>query len=215
MASELTVKNWQPWIDQETDELIRDNHGNFKGTVWFDEDPRQVDATFKTQPEVGDKKYGALVEYQTRAGKTRLKFQRADRPQEDQQSFNGNGKSQQTDEYWEDKNSAIKAQWAIGQAVQVEVAYLNYAGRKEFHWNGLEDTAKKFFAMVDRVKGSSESTHLNAGARPTELTPTEQSGYDKFKASKPTPKQLDRAEDEEIKSLLSTEHEISLDQIPF
>lgn len=80
MAQEYTVKTWQPWVDKDTDDYVRDPHGNYKGSVSFEEHDEQVDATFKQQPKVGDKKYGTIEEYKTKAGKTRKTFRRADRP---------------------------------------------------------------------------------------------------------------------------------------
>lgn len=209
MAQEYTVALWGPWIDRETDELIRDKHGNFKGSVHFNEDVHQVDATFKTEPNQGDKKYGDIVEYTTQAGKKRLKFQRADRPQEVQASSKP----------WTPRDdSHIRAQWAIGQAV-AWVSSGNVVGAKgENVFVTFEDCAKKFYAMVDRVKGSSESTTYPVGKTEglggnVTVAP---SGYDKFKASKPmTSKQADRAEDEEIKALLESEAPIDLADIPF
>jgi hypothetical protein len=82
-AQDLVVASWNPWMQDE--DVVRDKWGNFKGSVTFNEYKSEpVDATFKTEPKVGDKKYGEIVEYQTKSGKTRLKFQRVDKPQEQQ-----------------------------------------------------------------------------------------------------------------------------------
>lgn len=82
-AREYTIKNWSPWEDRDNDGApVRDQHGNYRGSVLFDEDSSEpIDATFKTQPAVGDKKYGVVDLYQTRAGKTRKGFKSAPRPQ--------------------------------------------------------------------------------------------------------------------------------------
>lgn len=154
MNREYTVQNWQGW---ETDEgPVRDVHGNYKGTVWFEEDPRQADATFKTQPEKGDKKYGDLADYTTKAGKTRLGFKRADRPEEGQQAFGGDANAPKRE--WVDHSDAIRAQWAIGQAVQI-----NTDGNQ----SAIEACAKQLYAMVDRVKGadSLKAEAPNKGAK--------------------------------------------------
>lgn len=83
MAQEYTIRSWKPWMDQETEELIRDNYGNYKGSATFDEySSEPVDATFKEQPAIGDKKYGDVIEYTTKSNKTRMKFQSAQRPKE-------------------------------------------------------------------------------------------------------------------------------------
>lgn len=79
--SEFTISTWSPWIDKDTGNPATDLHGNFKGSVTFEEDKSEpIDATFKTQPAVGDKKYGTVDLYQTRAGKTRKGFKSAPRP---------------------------------------------------------------------------------------------------------------------------------------
>lgn len=73
MPQEYTVKSWKPWENEAG--LIRDPHGNYKGTVTFEEDHSEpIDATFKNQPSVGDKKYGTVGDYQTKAGNTRRGF---------------------------------------------------------------------------------------------------------------------------------------------
>lgn len=147
---ELTVKSWKAWVDQETDELIQDNYGNYKGTVTFNEyNSEPVDATFKEQPEVGSKKYGSIEEYKTRAGKTRLKFKRADRPQEEQNMGYG-AKSN----YQPRDDMAIRAQWAIGQAVQLYIAEPKKSEVKTAK-EVVENLAKDLYAMVDRVKNDS------------------------------------------------------------
>lgn len=81
MIQDYTIKSWKPWENE--DGLIRDPHGNYKGSVTFDEyNSEPVDGTFKEQPKVGDKKYGDVVTYQTKAGTTRMKFQGAMRPKD-------------------------------------------------------------------------------------------------------------------------------------
>jgi hypothetical protein len=148
-AQEVTVQTWQPWVDQETDEPIRDNYGNHKGSVIFDEYPAQpVDATFKEPPAVGAKKYGSIEEYNTKAGKTRVKYVSAQRPKEGFTPSAGGKTYQPRDDM------AIRAQWAIGQAVSV----YNASASKDPNMDMtgyIESLAKKFYAMVDRVKGSS------------------------------------------------------------
>lgn len=221
MSKDFTVSNWTPWIDRETNEPITDPHGNFKGTVWFEEDSRQADGTFKTEPRPGDKKFGDLVDYTTQSGKTRLKFQRAERPQEpiNQTSDNAHVSAKREwktdDEFYGDKNAQIKAQWAIGQALSIFLA----AGSTSIADDQLEEQAKKLFVMVDRVKVSSESITYKVNAS-TDKSMTEPSGYAKAKAAHQTlkartPEQEDKDEDEEIKSLVQTEDPINLDDIPF
>lgn len=158
---EYTVKEWKPWENE--DGLIRDIHGNYKGSVTFEEDRSEpIDATFKNQPEPGDKKYGVVDMYTTRAGKVRKGFKSAQRPQES--SFSGSSKR----EYQPRDDAVIRAQWAIGQAVQIEVA-AKKTGTIDL--DAIQQYATDFYIMVDRVKGSSESTQS-----------AEPSGYEKAKA---------------------------------
>jgi hypothetical protein len=157
-VQELSIKSWKPWIDQETDEPIRDNYGNHKGTVTFDEYSAQpVDATFKEPPAIGAKKYGSIEEYQTKAGKTRLKFKAEQRPKE---GFTPSGSKS----YQPRDDMAIRAQWAIGQAVSIFQTWLdkgkgasfvddnNLRPSISFLQSCIEPVANELFAMVDRVK---------------------------------------------------------------
>lgn len=97
-------------------------------------------------PKVGDTIYGDIED--TQYGQ---KFKSQKRP------FNGGSK-------YTDHHEEIKAQWAIGQAVQLSIA----DGKIEL----LEEKAKNLYAMVDRVKGSSESTDPKGTGNQTESTTT-------------------------------------------
>jgi len=97
----------------------------------------------------GDTIYGTIeeTEYATDKFKAEKQFQ---------QRYDGPKKG-----YTQRDDSAIRAQWAIGQAVQ-----LNVAGAIKF--DGVEETAKLLYAMVDRVKASepeSEQSALDALAQ--------------------------------------------------
>lgn len=63
-------------------------------------------------------------------------------------------------EYWDEKNAAIRAQWAIAQAVQIVIGTGNSEGI--FSEDKIESFAKELYAMVDRVKGGSESPNPKA-----------------------------------------------------
>lgn len=144
---DFTVKSWNPWMADE--EEVRDAHGNYKGNVTFEEYSAQpVDATFKQPPNSGDKKYGQIEEYQTKTGKTRIKFKRVDKPQE------GFGTSGSKPAYQPRDDAAIKAQWAIGQAVSMAIIHKPENMRDEKVLNAIEDVASQLYAMVDRVKVS-------------------------------------------------------------
>lgn len=91
----------------------------------------------------------------------------------------------------EDHHEAIKAQWAIGQAVQV------FISEKGKSLDQVEIDAKEFYAMVDRVK---------AGEQP-------KTGYDTFKQAGEAVK----AKQEDAVQVTDTQMDepINLDDIPF
>lgn len=145
MARDFIVKGWQPWIDRETEDPIRDQHGNYKGSVTF-ENSEPVDATFKQPPAVGDKKYGDIETYTTKSGATRKKFKSAQRPQEG--FTGGSGKSN----YQPRDDAAVKAQFAIKAAIAF--CPKPESARDMNAIAAIEDVAKQFYQMVDRVKNS-------------------------------------------------------------
>lgn len=56
-------------------------------------------------------------------------------------------------EYWDDKNAAIRAQWAINQSRE----YIQHMLGSEAKLTEILETAKLFYRMVDQVRGGSES----------------------------------------------------------
>jgi hypothetical protein len=67
----------------------------------------------------------------------------------------------EADKMSDDKQSEIKAEWAIGQAANalgVDKDILFGGSIEDIHamWQNIEDAAKVFYAMVDRVKNSNE-----------------------------------------------------------
>lgn len=169
---------------------FQDPHGNtwcnaaFVGVSepvrWVVKDP--------TAKHVGDKYYGKITQETSKAGKPYLRFRQEQKPEEPQTIGGNAGATKEDDAYWGEKNSAIKAQWAIGQAI----ASFPLIEGKSYSFEQIEERAKEYFAMVDRVKGE----------RLPALPPL-------------TPKQQDQVEDEEIKSLMEQEQPINLDDIPF
>lgn len=102
-------------------------------------------------------------------------------------------------------DSAIRAQWAIGQSVVLYNA--NNEDSLGPHMNVIEAQAKELYAMVDRVKGET----------PVKTLETPQTGYDKAKQVR---KQLDydASDDPEFASMMAKGLEaddIKLDDIPF
>jgi hypothetical protein len=212
MAQEYTVKAWEPWMDRETDELVRDKFGNYKGTVFFDEDPRNVDGTFKVQPLPGDKKFGDLVDYKSSAGNARLKFQRAERP-EAGQSFHDRAPSAAKKEWQPRDDDAIRAQWAIGQAVSMHnddkaVTGAQFIAGGDKSLPAIEATAKQLFAMVERVKGSSDLKATGVAG-----TNQEKTGYDAFKEQGETIKQKTFNDGSPVFDI--TDEPVKMDELPY
>jgi predicted Abi (CAAX) family protease len=110
-------------------------------------------------PQVGDELYGTITS--TEYG---LKFKGEKKPFNTKPAY----------EPREDHHEAIKAQWAIGQAVQL---MLPSSAKNALSPAVLEDTAKMFFAMVDRVKSSEPKTAAYAPATGGGVA----KGYDTFK----------------------------------
>lgn len=98
--------------------------------------------------KAGDTVYGNIVP--TDPSKFDADNFKAERPAERPQEGSGSRGYQPRDDM------AIRAQWAIGQAVQT-IAYLSPKAQDE--WTAtVERRAKEFYAMVDRVKNSSPIT---------------------------------------------------------
>lgn len=177
---EYTIKEWSPWTDRETGQPVTDKHGNHRGSVVFEEHQNEpVDATFKPPVQVGQKKYGVVEEYTTQGGSFRIRFQRRDKPQELRQTSAFPAKSEKT---WQPRDDdAIRAQWAIGQSVQWTLR------APETTADDIEQWAKRFYAMVDRVKsGEVVKVTENVGTSAETTKYVERSGYERFKQSRPT-----------------------------
>ena len=181
---------------------FQDQHGNTWATAAFEGVSEPVRWVVKDPSTIKEQEsyYGDIKQHESKSGRPYLRFHRAkkeDRPKRD--------------------DSAIRAQWAIGQAVNTLTPLIaKIAGKAdETFISGidakfLEDVelkAKAFYAMVDRVKGSEA---------PKEEP--KKTGYDVFKENRPS-KHDDRDEDREFASLmqkgLETGEEINLDEIPF
>lgn len=179
MPQDLTVRSWKPWQDRETDELIRDNYGNYKGTVTFDEhNSEPIDATFKEQPNPGDKKFGTVSSYETKSGKVRTGFKSAPRPKEEwkkpESSSAGSGSGSGSSNSWTPRDdAAIQAQMAI------KVVFNNY-GKPIKDWNGddwdnVEYCSKAVMDLIVKVKtgGNQSATTLTEEPLPN---PPEEEG---------------------------------------
>lgn len=63
-------------------------------------------------------------------------------------SYGGQKQDGRDNDYWDKKDRQIRAQWAIGQAVQLHIAVTAKGGEEA---QSIVDTAKQLFAMVERV----------------------------------------------------------------
>lgn len=126
---------------------FKDQHGNtwcdaaFEGVSepvkWVVKDP--------TKAEVGKTYYGEIVQKTSKADKPYQRFYPRQKPEQTSES---------KDEYWEDKNLSIRAQWAIGQAVQATEMKADQDG----YDTDVQDLAGRFFLMVDKVKAVGQET---------------------------------------------------------
>src|SRR5688500_11857837 len=123
---------------------------------WVVKDPNTI--------TVGQKYYGTIKQRESQAGKTYLRFYREKKP--DQQS-GGSGYGKGT--YQPRDDMAIRAQWAIGQAVSSQVALRAATGTTmpALKFDEVEVAAKLLYAMVDRVK----NTTVVTDTKPVENTP--------------------------------------------
>lgn len=138
---------------------FQDPHGNY----WCDMalkgvgEPVRIVVKDPTQFHDGMSIYGNITDETSKAGKPYQRFRREQRPDDEQPSKPPvtYTKDKPTEEYWEDKNSAIKAQWAIGQAIKLQTAFA--VQKKDpalLASKEVEDAAKYLFGMVERVKGT-------------------------------------------------------------
>lgn len=131
----------EPYVDQ---------HGNTWCTAVFLGEGEPVKWVVKdpTAVKVGDSYYGNITEEKSKAGKPYLRFRRETRPE--------GSTSPQTDkpndEYWTERNDAIKAQFAIKTAVE-----LLKNPEADIPEETIEHWAKIFFNMVERVASNKPS----------------------------------------------------------
>lgn len=215
---DYTIANWSPWIDKVTGQPVTDAHNNVKGSVLFEEDRAEpIDATFKPPVEVGQKKYGVVDLYQTKAGSMRKGFQRRDRPQPGyggqpvQAGQVASAKYPRNDEH---------TQESIARSVALKAAVDTFAHYTPNNTDSITPlvlkTADTYLAWL---QGSSESTDPKATER---LTTSEQggnstsqvSGYDKAKAVAQNLRRDDRDEDQEVRSLVENVEHYELQDIP-
>lgn len=194
--------------------------GNFQdphGNTWCDmvlggiTEPVRIVVKDPNSIKEGMTLYGRVTEQTSKAGKTYLRFKREQRPEGQNHGGQYSGGKR---EYQPRDDAAIRAQWAIGQAVQIEIA-AKKSGAIEL--DKILEYATDFYVMVDRVKDSGttvESPKAQGG-----------SGYEKAKQvantlkARTTDEVVPMHSDAETESLIasyaSQEHGINMDDIPF
>jgi hypothetical protein len=100
----------------------------------------------------GKSLYGKITDETSKANKPYLRFRREKREDSQQDSLPVKS-DKPSPEYWDDKNAQIRAQWAIGRAVDMAVGWNAGPPDENAVFNTIESTAHKLFDMVDRVSG--------------------------------------------------------------
>lgn len=93
------------------------------------------------EPQIGDSIYGSLELQTAKNGRTFYRFKSEKKEEAPAQ------KQEQSDEYWNERNNAIRAQWAINQARE----YIQHMLGDNAKLTEILDTAKLFYAMVEQV----------------------------------------------------------------
>lgn len=192
---EYTIASWSPWIDKVTGQPITDPHNNVKGSVLFEEDRAEpIDATFKPPVEIGQKKYGVVDLYQTKAGSIRKGFQRRDKPQAVYPAQAGQitqGKYPRSDEH---------TQESIARSVALKAAVDHYPTVTTSKISVI-DIADQFLAWLQGVE------------QPTTTAPA--TGYDKARAVAQNLRRDEREEDAELRSMMNNQPDDTNDDIPY
>lgn len=148
--NEYTIKavasKAKPWMSKYGKEknLTQDDMVTYLIQLEGNGEPVQLNKKSTSErPQVGDKLFGKVEEVSF-GDSTIQKFKAAQKP---------HGGYQRDD-------NAIRAQWAIGQAVQMQIAKLNTTNIGD-EPEDIENNAKILYAMVDRVKGSNETPTNN------------------------------------------------------
>lgn len=136
-----------------------------------------------------------------------------------QGSFGGSSSAASKPAYQPRDDDAIRAQWAIGQALQAIGNRPAIDKSSTIDYDKVQEVANRLFAMVEDVKkGSSESTDPKAQTNPT----TSQSASNPARLKQGGPTWPSEHSDAEAESLYQSAAEaefggedIPLDQIPF
>lgn len=131
---------------------FKDNNNNFWCTAVFEGvgEPLKWVVRDPTKIVVGDEYFGEIRDWTSAAGKVWPRFYREEKPEQNHGQSQGGGQTAKKE--WQPRDdNAIRAQWAIGQAVSTH----DWA-KGTTNYGFIEERAKEFYTMVDRVKGSSD-----------------------------------------------------------
>lgn len=137
---------------------FQDNFGNTWCDVVFEGEGEPVKWVLKDPTKVseGDKVTGDIQEKTSKHGKAYLRFYKEQQDTRPAPKVKG-----QSDEYWAEKDLTIRAQWAIGQSIQLHIAVTANGGKEA---QSIETTANELFQMVPRiVAGESEQSKIEEG----------------------------------------------------
>lgn len=137
----------------------KDTNGNYWCTAVFMGEGEPVKWVMKAETipkiQVGNKYYGRIEDWTSSKGKTMPRFYTEKR----QDANASQPTNQQSDEYWDDRNAAIRAQWAINQSRE----YIQHMLGENAKLTEILDTAKVFYGMVDQVSGKEVTEEAKVG----------------------------------------------------
>jgi hypothetical protein len=185
---------------------FQDRNGNYWCTARFEGQGEPVAWVMKAETvqkiTESESYYGEIRDYTSAKGKLMPRFYKEQEPEQVATPAQSGQTNIQKKEWQprEDHHEEIKAQWAIGQAVQMRNCLKESALVPNDY---IETEAKKLYAMVDRVKGE----HLNLI---DELSPEEIQA--RAEAARDAQRIKDTVRDDIIET---TDEPINLDDIPF
>jgi hypothetical protein len=181
---------------------------DFQGNVWCDaawegisEPTKWVMKPETTERiEVGKSYYGEIKDETYKNGNPYRRFHKRKDPEEQPKQASIVPKKEQKE--WQPRDdNAIRAQWAIGQAVH----YLASGNAPKSGWD-VESYAKTLYAMVDRVKDNRpdlDKVDFNTGSQPSHGLRTQEIKEPEPQPAASVPKNVSHnvIQDEEWKSI--------------
>lgn len=166
MAQEYKLLSFKPSdfkdnLDNTWCDAVFDGVG--EPVKWVVKDP--------SKPVVGQMYYGRIEEKDSKAGK---KYQRFYAEKQEQAP----AKAEQSDEYWNERNANIQAQWAIRESLSKfpEGCYEASEADRMTLLHNIRDFAEELFDMVDEV------ANHRTGKSVEGLDPPEQTKYEEEQA---------------------------------